>query len=872
MADRTCDGAGPVNMSRRPFLAGTLFKFGRRYLVRHPWQTILMIVGIMLGVAVVVAIDLANASAARAFELSTDSVVGRATHQIVGGPAGLDEQVYIELRRRGIPVPAAPVVLEYVASPELGGRPLQLLGVDPFAEAPFRGYLSGPDPALAGRTQDLTAFFTVPGSVFISTELAERYGLGLGSAITLEVAGREQKAVVAGLLEPADALSRRALEGILLADVGTAQEVTGRLAILDRIDLILPEGADVLGAQIDALLPAGSRLVEVEARSGTVEAMTAAFRTNLTALSLLALVVGLFLIYNTMTFSVVQRRPLFGTLRSLGVTRREVFTLVLVEAVLAGVIGTAAGLALGVILGQGAVRLVSQTISDLYFVVTVRGVEIPTGSLIGGGLMGLLATVVAAAPPAWEAASVPPSVALSRSRLEDKASVAVGRVALGGLSLLAAGGILLLLPTQGLVVSFGGALAVVVGFAMLTPLVTTLLMGAATPLTGQLWGALGRMAPRDVVKSLSRTSIAVAALMIAVSVTIGISVMIGSFRNTVEVWLAQSLRGDIYISPPAVIGTQSSGVIDPAVLPILESWPGVRRVDTFRSVQVESTVGPVTLSHTQNPSIGVERIYRWVDLDPTEVWEAMLDGALLVSEPLAGRIGLPRRGASLTFFTPAGTRTFPVVGVYYDYTSSQGTALMANSVYRAHWDDETVGAVSLRLAPGVEATALSRDLTDALASVQRLEVRPNAVLRADALAIFDRTFAITGAMQLLATVVAFIGVFSALLSLLLDKQREVGILRAVGLTMRQLWRLVLLETGLMGAAAGLLALPTGFVLALILIYIINQRAFGWTLQLYVAPLPFVRAFGVAVMAAMMAAIIPTWRVSQMATADAMRSE
>ncbi len=188
--------------------------------------------------------------------------------------------------------------------------------------------------------------------------------------------GYPRQAFLAGLLTPADELSRRTLDGLILADIATAQELTGRLGRLDRIDLILPGDEGAVADELRALLPAGAQIVGVEARAGTIEEMTAAFRLNLLALSLLALVVGLFLIYNTMTFSVVQRRPLFGTLRCLGVTRREVFALVVSEALVVGVLGAVLGLGLGIVMGRGAVQAVTQTINDLYFVVTVQEIEI----------------------------------------------------------------------------------------------------------------------------------------------------------------------------------------------------------------------------------------------------------------------------------------------------------------------------------------------------------------------------------------------------------------------------------------------------------------------------------------------------------------
>lgn len=851
-----------------------LFTIGRRYLLRHPWQSALMVIGIMLGVAVVVAIDLANASAARAFDLSTEAVAGRATHQIVGGPQGLDESVYVNLRRQGVAtagIPLAPALSETVTSPQLGDRPLTLLGADLFAEAPFRSYLAGEQGAPLA---ELSTFLTRPGAVLLSAEVAGRYGLAVGAGFTLMVGGYERPVFLAGLVQPGDSLGRRALDGLVLADIATAQELTGRLGRLDRIDVILPTDDPAAAERLQALLPTEANLLAVAARAGAIQQMTAAFRTNLTALSLLALVVGLFLIYNTMTFSVVQRRPLFGALRCLGVTRREIFALVLGEALVIGLIGSALGLAVGVLMGQAAVRAVTQTINDLYFVVTVRGVAAPIESLVKGALLGLIATLLTAAPPAWEAASTPPRLALSRSELEGKARQAVRWVALASLGLMAAGLALLAAPARGLTTAFAGAAAIVIGIGMQTPLVTGLAMRAAAPVCGRLWGALGRFGPRSVVNSLSRTAIAIAALMVAVSVSIGVGLMVGSFRHTVEVWLAETVQGDIYISTPGATATASSAAIDPAAEQIVRGWPGLARVDALRSVAVDSPHGPIAVGAVDNPDVGDERQYQYRQLAAEAIWPAMQEDGVLVSEPLANRLELPRRGAEITLLTAQGPRTFPVLGVYYDYASSQGLLLMALPLYRRLWQDDAINALALRLDPeaGLDPDQVTAALQDALTPVQSLVVRPNRALRDEALAVFDRTFAITGALQGLTTLVAFIGVLSALLSLILDKQRDLGILRAVGVTTRQMWGLISLETGLMGAVAGLLAMPTGFALSLILIYIINRRSFGWTLQLQLEAAPFAQALIVAVAASLLAGVYPAHRMSKLAAAEAIRYE
>ncbi len=846
-----------------------LWNVGWRYLLRHRWQSFLMILGITLGVAVMVAIDLANASASRAFELSTESITGKATHQIPGGPSGLDEAVYTRLRLSVGDIPMAPVISTYFVSPQLGERPLLLLGIDPFVDGDFRSYLNpGSSPDIAS----WSAFLTRPGAVILSQTLAERYGLILGSPLVLEIEGRASQAFVAALVNPTDELQRRSLEGTILVDISTAQELTGRIGKLDWVDLILPKNDPAAERRIQDLLPTGVQVSSVLARQGAVEQMTSAFQLNLTMLSMLALIVGLFLIYNTMTFSVVQRRALFGTLRCLGVTRVEVFGLVISEALVVGVLGSAAGLGLGVLMGRNTVGMVTQTINDLYFTTTVQAAGIPILSLVKGAAAGILATVLAAGFPAWEAASVPPQAALSRSGLEIKTRRIVLWVAAAGIGMVLAGGAAFSIPQYNLLFSFGGTAAVVVGFAMLAALAMVLILKVIAPTLERVLGLIGRMAPRNLVASLSRTSVAVAALMVAVAVTVGVTLMIDSFRYTVTIWLAQTLQGDVYITAPNFNATASTTPIDPAAVRALQTWPGIQRADLLRTVRVEMPQGEVQLSATDNPRIGLERYFLWSKDPPEQVWQSMQDGGVLISEPLARRFGLLGHDSQVLIETPGGSRSFPVEGIYYDYASSEGAMFMAHEVYREVWWDDAVTAIALRLPPGTDPDIVTRHLEDELQVGQRLLIRPNRALRADVMEVFDRTFAITAALRILATVVAFIGVLNTLLLLQLEKQREVGILRALGLTGGQLWRLTMLETGLMGLSAGLLAAPTGYVLALILVYIINQRSFGWTLQLSIRPEAFGQALLVAVTAALLAGIYPAGRMSRQPAAEAIRYE
>ena len=854
-----------------------LYRLAWRRARRHPLQYLLFIAGVAIGVAMMVSIDLANGSARRAFALSTDAITGKATHRVAGGPTGLDEAVYRDIRVAAGFSPAAPVVEGYVGVPELSGQPLRLVGIDPFAEPPFRDYFAPAAGGANGGSLDasaLTTFLTEPNSLIISADAAAEAGIALGDTLTVNVAGREIAARVVGLLRPADDVSRRALGGIVFTDIASAQEMLDLRGRLSHIDLIADDEAAL--APVAALLPAGASLETAAARQNAVQQMTAAFEFNLSALSLLALVVGMFLIYNTVTFSVIQRRPLFAVLRMLGATGGQLFALILGEAVLLALLGSLLGLGLGVLLGRGVVGLITQTINDFWFAVNVQGVSVPPSSLIRGLAVGVGAALLAAIVPAIEAARTAPQSTLRRSTLESRIRRLLPWLVVAWAALTLAGAALLWLRGGGLFTAFAGLFAVLIAAALLAPPLTDVFMRLVAPLTGRLLGALGRLAPRDIIRSLSRTSIAVAALMTAVSVIVGVSIMVGSFRGTVIEWLDQTLQADIYISPPNVTANRVTGALTADVVAATRAWPGVARAVTSHTVQVQlPEFGRlVQLVAVDGDVSNGNRPYAWVRPDlGDDPWPALMAGeGVIISEALALKENLPTPPPDITLPTAGGPRDFPVLAVFYDYSSDQGSVFIGDATYRTLWDDARVSAVGLFVEPGQPVDEVTAALAARFAGRSDVLVQSNEALRRGSLEIFDRTFAITSALRLLAIIVAFIGVLSALLSLQLERARELGTLRATGMTRRQLWGLTLLETGLMGATAGLMALPVGYALAWILVYVINVRSFGWTLTMDLRPEYFIQALLVAVGAALLAGVYPSIRVGNMEIASAIREE
>ena len=839
-----------------------------RYLTQHPWLLVLSLVGVALGVAVVVAVDVANASATTAFTRAADTVAGRATHAVVGGAGTLDADLYRRLRAAGVR-DAAPVA-EGVAT--VRGGVVQVLGIDPLADGPFRDVARGGGGG-AGGALDLALFLATPGTAFVAPSAAARLGVGPGDTLRLWVDGVGHPVRIGAVLAPADEGQDRALDGFVVLDVAEAQRVLGLGGRLSRIDLLLPEGAAGVAARarIENLLPPGARIERAATRGEALDRMTRAFRLNLSALSLLALVVGMFLVYNTATFAVVQRRPVLGRLRALGVTRGEVFRLVLGEAVLLGLVGTAFGLALGVVLGAGLVGLVTQTISDLYFAVAVREAALPAASLLKGAALGVGTTVLAALGLAREAARTDVVAVLRRSETEAAATRALPRLALVGLGLLAVG-TAGLLPKHGpLGAAYAALLAVIFGFALLVPAAVAGFARVVRRPVGGAFGLLGRMAAGGLRAHLGRLAVAAAALAVALASTIGVGVMVASFRATVVEWLGSALVADVYVQPPSVVARRGDSSLRPDVARALAALPGVAAAYTVRTRTASSDLGDTDLlAISGGPA--QEATFRLKAGDAAAAWPRLRAGtAVFVSEPLAYRTGVGV-GDTVRLQTDRGPRALPVAAVYYDYGSDLGLVLLHRTAYDRLYDDAGVSGLALVAAAGTTPEALTDRVRRAAAGRQAVVVRTSAGLRAYSLGIFDRTFLITGVLRVLALLVAFVGVVSALMALQLERAKEYATLRALGLTPRELYGLVSLETGLMGLVAGLLALPLGLALAAALVFVVNRRSFGWTLQVDVPPETLVTAVALAVGAALLAGLYPAYKLAHARPADALRDE
>ncbi|MBF0289495.1 MAG: ABC transporter permease [SAR324 cluster bacterium] len=847
----------------------TLWKSSLRYAMHHPWQFTLSFLGIALGVAVVVAVDITNESAQRSFADSVETINGKATHVIRGLNGTLPEKLFTKIRLQTGLRQAAPLVQGSVFHEQFPGKVFQILGVDPFSEQNIRGYV----PSLGDSQLDLREFLLESNSILTSRDLADSLSWKLGESQNFHLHQKTHSFRLAGFLESPEALEKEMLASIMVMDIANAQLLLQQTGELSHIDLVLPslDTKHPFYHQLLSLLPNGAVIELVSDRVQSAAQLTKAFSINLNALSLLTLIVGMFLIYNTMTFSVVQRYPLLGRLRAIGVTRNELAMLILSEALLLGLGGTMLGLVGGYLLAHGMIEAVSQTINDLYYSVSVQTVTLSTLTLNKGLLLGVLGTIISTLPPVWHASQSRPQLVLSRSHQETRSKGNRLLLFVLGNGCMFLAFITLWQANNSLIWSYAGLFLFLIGSTLCLPQWTIWIVWMLTPLVRVFSKVIGVMALRNIVAHLSRTGVAMSALMLGIATFISVGGMVHSFRQTVVHWLSSSLRADFYLT-----AEQSSKQSFGQVLPnwwihAVEEIPGVDNIGSILRLKVPSEHGVVLVHAAAFPEKGEDSFLFKEKTD--QAWEHYYKTpSVFISEPFANRHQL-KTGDRLSLKTPQGQITFPILGIVYDYASQQGFAMIHRPHFEKYWQNSDIQGLSIYLSSQNHAKAVRSQL-EKLAARLKFPVRilSNRSLRNHTLDVFDRTFLITGILQTLIAVVVFLGMLSALMALQLERKKEMGVLRAVGMLPKQLWSSILQQCTYMGAIGASLALPVGSILAWILIYVINLRSFGWSFPFTLPFYLIMKAFIIAILAAVLAGIYPAWKMSNTSPTLAMKEE
>jgi putative ABC transport system permease protein len=801
-----------------------LYRLILRPLFRQPGRALLILFAVALGDAAVIAIDLAGDAAAGSFHASMETLAGKDDFEVTAA-GGVSEALVARLATLPYALHVSPRIEDHVTVVATG-ETVPLIGIDVVGEA-----------ETAGRTiknqtvSEALQHLNDPDAIWVTRGL----GKAVGVKIQLLINDQTHVYTVRGLMEDASQIRANAI----LMDIGAAQQATGKLGRVDRILIRIPpepNGAKDLDhwqSTLQRSLPVGVLLSPQGTETAANRKMLAAFRWNLRILSYIALLVGAFLIYNAVSVSVVRRRADIGIVRALGASRTAVMAAFLLEAALFGTLGSLAALPLGRVLAAGAVRMLSTTVNALYISSQPGVMAISTRSIVLAFVVGIGVAVASALAPAREAGMVPPIEAMARGRREFEVRVERKRDALIAIGLAILGVLAAQVPPIAgkPLLGYVSALLFVVSAALLAPFVVHAATSIGSSALRRTFGVESLLATRSLGGSLRRTSVLVAALATAIAMMTSVGIMVGSFRQTVLTWMDSELPADLYLRPAGAIASDQHPTIAPEVAIRIAHVPGVESVGRFRAYDIEYQGLPASLaaaSYDHAPRRNLTFLSGHTSA--TVLPELASGNNVLVSEPFANKHHI-KPGDTLTL--PLGDQrvTFRVIDIFYDYGHEAGYILLDWNTMLRYIPDGAPTNLAVFLAPGADLEQTRSTIQRVIAD-RSLVMQSNGEIRTEAIRVFDQTFAITYAVEAISILVAIGGISGALISIVIDRRREFGVLRFLGADSAQIRKLILVEAGLIGILANILGLALGYVLSLVLVYVINKQSFGWTIQFH----------------------------------------
>ncbi|HVO88924.1 MAG TPA: FtsX-like permease family protein [Casimicrobiaceae bacterium] len=797
---------------------------------------------IALGVALGYAVQLVNTAAIGEFTSGLATLAGDADLQIRAGRAGMPEGLYAAVSRDPAVAVASPVV-EIDARVVGRDDTLSLLGIDVFRAAAVT-------PGLVGASSDSLDHLR-PDVVFLSPDAARALNVKRGDHVAFQSGLAAVEFEVAGLLAGSD--TRRL--GVI--DIAAAQDAFDRLGRISRIDVRARPGADVgrLQQRLAALLPAGVVVERAGSGIATVARLSRAYRVNLDVLALVALFTGGLLVFSTQALSVLRRRAQFALLRSLGLTRRMLLAFVTAEGALLGATGSIVGLLAGYAIAVAATRAFGLDLGAGFF----RGLRPSIGfewlPAVGFSLLGTLAAMLGSVVPAREAARTSPALALKAGDVQEDWR-ADWRGYAGTASLLLGCAATLLPPVYDLPIFGYLAIALLMfGTLSLLPLLASTLLRFA-PRT--------RNAPRMLAVAQLRhapgqATLSLAAIVAGVSLMSSMAIMVTSFRHSLDAWLVHVLPADVYVRSAVADSTYLSTTVQHT----LAHLDGVEQAEFTRATTV--------LLAPDQPRVTL--LAR--DIDPRDpgarlllIGSSIVPAAtdpppLWISEAMADRLGW---SVGQRVAIPLGDRAseFTVAGVWRDYVRQQGALVVSREVYRRLTHDDRATDAALWLARGVSLDSLRASIAAHIPDADRLEITTPGELRSISLRVFDRTFAVTYALEAVAVVIGLIGLSSAFGALVLARRREFGVLRHIGMTRRQIGAMLATEGLALGGVGQIAGLLLGFVIALVLIHVVNRQSFHWSMDLWV-PWPSLAVLVIALLA--LCTLTGWWSARQVMRAD-----
>lgn len=828
-----------------------------RAVLKDPIRGFLTFIGITLGVSTLIAVMVLNEAALQGLRSDIESLSGAADVVVLGEESGLAEELLDLIQNEDGVAAAAPILELYVRVKADDRRPMLLLGIDTLLDTGVRSYTAEGNVELS----DQLEFLAIPDSVVITTSLARRLGLRMESRLEVITPLGLKTLTVRGMLEPTGAA--RAFGGrVLLMDVYSAQEVFHLRGRFHRIDVVVTEGvstADVI-ERLARKMPSGVSLETPRSRGRSAGAMIATFQTGLMLVSSLALFIAMFLIYNTFSISLVRRKRWIGTQQALGASQAGVLARHLMDAMVLGILGSALGIGIGYHLARWMMPAVGRAVETLYTPLTSSHQPLTPRVILMGLGLGTGAAILGALRPVWRATRTAPLAAMLPGYGRIRTRSATWKKAVVGLVLL-----LVQIPAYALLRVWPSPLwgillvfTLLVSGILLLPLVIVTLLREWRKRYRR--GGISTFLTTDAVtENPGRTSLATGSLLIGLAVVIAIATVLNSFRFSITQWLDKALRADFQVSACSEFAGTMNTPLHEQVGEELEGIEGVEAVDRYRKLRI--TLNGTT-THLASIDMAVylqknELIYRAGDR-AKGLQESVRGNGALVSENFARQFGL-KLDDEFQVNAPAGPCTLKVSAIIVDYTSEQGIAFVDTHLLKEYWGNELVDIFLVHLEPGADIDKVTSQIESQYGARYNLLITRRDQLMANALGFLEHTFALTRAVEVAALVCALLGILNTLMASVLERERELGVMRAIGATPGQVFRLILSEAlwiAMLGVGGGLVA---GVAVSLVVVEVVIPNLQGFSLGYDFAGMTTLRIILIVVGATLSAGLYPAWR-------------
>ena len=826
-----------------------------RHVLRHRLRTALTFFGIALGVSVIIAIAVVNRSLTTSFQSTIEQIAGKAVLQVANGESGVAEALFPMIRDTVGVRDAAPAVEGFLPLADAPGERLYVYGVDLLTDFAIRDHQFSDAGFAFDQALD---FIAQPDSIALTESFSRRLNLPLGARLTvLTSAGRRQFTVRALLKE--EGMAKVFGGSFALLDLPVAQRTFGKEGKLDIVDLTVEEGQsiDAVQQRLRDRLKGAAEVERPRKRGEQIEQLLTSFRVGLFFVSLIALFVGFFLIYNTVSVSVIQRKKEIGTLRCLGMKRGELLRLIVAEALLLALVGSIFGAVLGWLLARAALVAVGETVGNLFSAIDLVSSDLGWRELLLALGSGVAVALLAALHPAWEAVHVSPleNARQAAWRPAVRRKISWGN-RLGLLCVIVAPVLLVVAPWVGDSVSrFSvgviGMLIFLLSLAFFAPTIITATVGWFWQSTASLptfsW-VEARLASDSLRRNPARSGITVATMVISLAAIFTIAAFVNSVRGSLLAWVDQMVTADLIVSSGARTAGPRNVPLREDLLAELQKIPGIKVIDLYRLIRSSYQGQPVLIESFSARDSASVRTLPMANGDGARALREMGEGiGVIVSESFESKFK-KGTGETVELMTPSGTIAFKILGVYIDYSSDSGSVLLDRALYKKYWRDELLDAFDLWLAPGADQQQIIRAIREQYGERYQLFISTHRELKAAVVHIMEQSFVVNYAVEIVALVVAIFSVINTLLASILDRTREIGVLRAIGATQAQVRRIIVMEAGWMGLIGGLLGLFAGSLMAYHHVVYNTKMLTGWTFQ-------FFYPYGVAVVSVIASVVL-----------------